>query len=442
MLKAILSQISLLKKRDIFFLLVALCCAGKYLIVDSWKFHANDFAPIYVAARLLADGKTASIYDHHPYLFNIVPPGEFKEMAKKVGFKGFLAPYVHLPLVSSLFRPLLFIPYRIIIKLLLLINFLAVVLSLHLILKLTGRGFNLRWLSIAILAMAYFYPMRYGLRIGQTSPLIFLGITSICYLARYNCPKTSGCVLGVIISLKITPIFFLFYFIIRKKWSLVISSVITLLLIGIVSVLLVGWETNVIFLQNIIRLNGLSLASWNNQSLDGFLLRWVTGTLHIYDWHLLELPFKVKVLKYCALLLMLLPWLIILLQPRGINEETQDLLDFSLTLILLVILSPISWSHYLLFLVFPYMVLLITLIQNKTTPYRKLMIGILILSYPGVALPPSYFLVLVNFPLINKVPLPVLSSLGFFGGVILIMIILLHTISIRKMDGRTGHISR
>jgi len=442
LLKAIISQIILSKKRDIFFLLIALFCSGKYLIVDNWKSHADDFAPIYIAAQLITEGKAASIYDHHPYLFNIVPPGEFKETAKKIGFKGLLHPYIHLPLVSFLSRPLLFIPYQIIIKPLLLINFIAMMLSLQLILKLMGSGSKLRWLSIAILLMAFFYPTRYSFRLGQTSPIVFLGITSLCYLAKAGYSKTSGCVLGGIISLKITPIFFLFYFLIRKKWSLVVSSVITLLVIGICSILLVGWESNIIFLQNIIRFNGFSLASWNNQSLDGFLLRWVTDALHLYDWHLLELPIEMKVLKFFALSIMLLLWLIILFQPADIKEEDRCLLDFSLTLILLVIFSPISWSHYLLFLVFPYMVLLITLIQNKTTPYRKLMIGGLILSYPGVALPPSYFLVLVNFPIINKVPLPVLSSLGFLGGIILIMIVLSHTIITRKMDERIENISR
>ena len=422
--------------------MIALCCAGKCLIVDSWKFHADDFASIYVAARLMADGKFASIYDHHPYLFHIVPPGEFKETAEKIGFRGFLHPYVHLPLVSFLFRPFLFIPYPIVTRLLLLLNVFSLMLSLHLILKLMGRGFNLRWLSIIILAMCYFYPLRYGLRIGQTTPLIFLGITSIYYFARSGYLKTSGCILGGIICLKITPIFFLCYFFIKKKWSLVISSVITLLLIGICSVLFMGWESNVIFFSNTIRLNGLSLASWNNQSLDGFLLRWVTGALHLYDWHLLELPSKMKLLKYLALSCMFLLWLSTLLRPAEKKEENQDLLDFSLTLVLLVISSPISWSHYLLFLVFPYMVLLNTFIQNNTTPYRKLMIGGLLLSYPGVALPASYPLALVNYPLVNKIPLAVLSSSGFLGGVLLLMIIFLHTIFIRKPECRRENTER
>ena len=290
---------------------MALCYIGKCLIVDNWKSLADDFAPIYVAAQLVTDGKQPSIYDHHPYLFNIVPPGIFKETADKIVSKGASYPYVHLPLVSFLSRPFLFIPYRIITKILLLINFTAVLISLCLILELIGRRDNLRWFSIAILAMAFFYPMRYSLRLGQTTPIIFLGIISICYLAKTGHLKTSGFILGGIISLKITPIFFLCYFLIKKKWSLAISSIATLMVIAICSVLLMGWESNAIFFNNIIRLNGLSLASWNNQSLDGFLLRCVTGATHLYDWHLLELTFKLKVLKFTVLSSMFLLWLFV-----------------------------------------------------------------------------------------------------------------------------------
>jgi len=423
LLKAIIAQNKLFRKRDVFFLLVALYCAGKYLIVDNLQFDANDFAPIYVAAQLVEDGKHISIYDHHPYLFNIVPPGTFKETSKKIGFKGILTPYVHLPLFSFLYRPLLFIPFRTITKLLLIINVLVMVFSLYLILKLVDRGSILRLFSIAILVMAFFYPMRYSLRLGQTTPIIFLGIISIYYLAKIGHLKTSGFILGGIISLKITPIFFLCYFLIRKKWSLAISSIVTLMVVAICSVLLMGWESNAIFFNNIIRLNGLSLASWNNQSLDGFLLRCVTGATHLYDWHLLELPLKMKVLKYFVLTSMLLLWIFILIQSKRIKEDNHDLFGFSLTLVLLVIFAPISWSHYLLFLVFPYLVLLNTIIRNKTIPYRKLMIGVLLLSYPGVALPPSYFLLFINFPFINKIPLAVLSSTGFWGGILLVIIL-------------------
>jgi hypothetical protein len=212
--------------------------------------------------------------------------------------------------------------------------------------------------------------------------------------------------------------------------------------IGIGSIVLAGGESNLAFFKNLIRLSGLSLASWNNQSLDGFLLRWSTYASHIYDWHLLELSFKMKLVKFVILSSMLLLWLIILFRPTNPNEKNRDLIDFSFTLILLSIFTPISWSHYLLFLVFPYIVLLSTLIQNKTIPYRKSMIGGLILSYPGVALPPPYLLALVDFPLISEVPLPVLSSLSFLGGILLIIIILSYTIFTRKTSRKLEHTSR
>ena len=442
MLKAFLTKISVLKKTDILLLVIALCFAGKLLIINNYKSPADDFAPIYVAARLVAEGKATSIYDHHPHLQHTVPPGEFKETAEKIGFRGFLHPYVHLPLEAFLLRPLLFIPYHLVIKIVLLINILAVLFSLHLILKLTGRGYDLRWFSLAILAMCYFYPLRYGLWQGHHSPLVFLGITSVCYLARYGYPKTSGCILGGIISIKILPLFFVFYFLIKKKWALVLSSLITLIAIGSCSVWLVGGESNLLFIRTLTQLIGFSLASWNNQSLDGVLLRLTSDSLYIFDWHLLELSFIMMIVKYVILSSMLVLWLIILIRPTNPNEKNRDLLDFSLTLIFTVIFAPISWSHYLLSFTFPYIVLLGTLAQSKTIPYRTLMISGVFLSYLAAALSPLYLLTSVNLPLVNKVPPSFLSSLGFLSGILLITIILSYTILISKTSREIGHSSR
>jgi len=442
LLKSFLSKISVLEKTDILLLVIALCFVGKLLIINNYKSPADDFAPIYVAARLVAEGKATSIYDHHPHLQHTVPPGEFKETAEKIGFMGFLHPYVHLPLEAFLLRPLLFIPYHLVIKIVLLINILAVLFSLHLILKLIGRGYDLRWFSLAILAMCYFYPLRYGLWQGHHSPLVFLGITSVCYLARYGYPKTSGCILGGIISIKILPLFFVFYFLIKKKWALVLSSLITLIAIGSCSVWLVGGESNLLFIRTLTQLIGFSLASWNNQSLDGVLLRLTSDSLYIFDWHLLELSFKMMIVKYVILSSMLVLWLIILIRPTNPNEKNRDLLDFSLTLIFTVIFAPISWSHYLLSFTFPYIVLLGTLAQSKTMPYRTLMISGVFLSYLAAALSPLYLLTSANLPLVRKVPQSLLSSLGFLSGILLITIILSYTILISKTSREIGHSSR
>jgi hypothetical protein len=451
---------------DILFFLVALCCAGKYLVVDNWYSHGDDFAPLYVAAQLAVDNKVAFLYDHHPDLFHVVPPGEFEKTAHKIGFKGFLHPYVHLPIAALFLRPILGVPYRSMTKILLLINFLSVITALYLILRLVGKGSNLGWISIAIVAMAYFFPLRYGLWLGQTSPLIFLGLTAVYYFAHAGYPKTSGCILGGIISLKITPALFLVYFLIKRKWVVFISSTVTVVIIGVCSIYLAGWESNVIFSKNIFRLSGLSLASWNNQSLDGSLLRCSVDASYIYSWQLLELPFKMKVVSYAAIVSMLVIWLVNLCYPTGVKEEHQNLIKFSLTSVLLVILPPISWSHYLLFLVFPYITLLAIVIKNKNVSYRPLILTGLILSYLCTSLPPAYFLAMGTFPLqglvdsfpgmglpplgvemladvlpANRIPFPVISSSGFCGVLLLLFTILIYSASMRKMNQEAGDLS-
>ena len=393
-------------------------------MVDSLRFEANDLSPVYVAARLTADGKAASLYDHHPYLFNIVPPGQLKETAARCGFTGTITPYVHLPLFAWLARPLLSIPFSAAATMVLLCNVLAVIVSLLLILRLSGLQSTLRWLCAAIIVCACFYPLRYGLRLGQTTPLVFLGITSLYYLNKSGYPKLSGLLLGLIISLKLTPILFLGYFLIRKRWAVAVSTIITVLVIGAASVILAGWESNRTFFDTIIRLSGLSLASWNNQSIDGFLLRRTTGVLHLYDWHLLSLPGALKAVKYAALAWAVLLWLGALLKTRNRESARGNLLAFSLTIIISVLFAPIAWTHYLLFLVFPYLVLASLLVDNSKTPYRIWLSGGFILASISIALPTPYLLSLLNIPLLHHIPLTALSSGGFLGGALLLLITL------------------
>ena len=391
-------------------------------MVDSLRFEANDLSPVYVAAHLMADGKAASLYDHHPYLFNIVPPGQFKETAARCGFTGAITPYVHLPLFAWLTRPLVSIPFSAATTVMLFCNVLAVMVSLFLILRIAGPQSTLRWLCIAVIGCACFYPLRYGLRLGQTTPLVFLGITSLYCLNKSGYPKLAGTLLGLIISLKLTPIFFLGYFLIRKKWAVAVSTVITVLVIGAAGVILAGWESNRTFVDTIIRLSGLSLASWNNQSIDGFLLRRATGALHLYDWHLLALPGALKAVKYGALAWAVLLWLGALLKTRDRESERGNLLAFSLTIIMSIMFAPIAWTHYLLFFLFPCLLLALDLMRTKKTPYRIWLAGGFILASIGIALPTPYLLSLLNFPLLHHIPLTALSSGGFLGGALLLFI--------------------
>ena len=400
---------------------VALCLSAKILVGDNWNSHGDDFAPLYIAAGLVAEGKTLSLYEHHPSSFDLVPSGEFTRKAEEIGFEGFLHAYVHLPLVSLLCRPLIYVPYYDAVKCLLLINYCAVVLSLLLILRMVSGGFDVLWLSIAVVGIAYFSPLRYGMWLGQTSPLVFLGITCSYYLYSRGYAKVSGGLLGAIISFKIIPIFLMGYFLIRKNWLLTISSFCSLILVGIASIMLLGWETNTIFLQNIITLSKFSMASWNNQSLDGLLLRWVMDTSSLFTWHLLPLSFEMKMVKYAVLVAVLAVWFIMLTRHASRGQPNRDIIDFSFTLIVMLFISPVTWSHYLIILVFPYIVIAHTLIHNTMIPYRLALAAITMVSYMAVAFSPLFLPDAAPPLLAGKVSLRALSSLGFLGEALLLI---------------------
>ena len=136
--------------------------------------------------------------------------------------------------------------------------------------------------------------------------------------------------------------------------------------------------------------------------------------------------FKLPVLKYVVLAGVFLLWVSALVKSADRRGEMQDLLAFSLTLVISVIFSPIAWTHYLLFFILPYLVLLHSLIQRGKISSRMLILGGLAVSYLFAALPASYPLLLLNFPILNKVPVTLLSSTGFIGGILLVVIIIFH----------------
>ncbi|MBP1722220.1 MAG: hypothetical protein H6Q45_832, partial [Deltaproteobacteria bacterium] len=107
------------------------------------------------------------------------------------------------------------------------------------------------------------------------------------------------------------------------------------------------------------------------------------------------------------------------------RDGQYNLLVFSLTLIISVMFAPIAWTHYLLFFIFPCLVLACFLVRDKKTPCRNWLLGGVIISYISIALPTPYLLSLLNIPLLNHVPLAVLSSGGFLGGALLLLITLI-----------------
>jgi hypothetical protein len=58
-----------------------------------------------------------------------------------------------------------------------------------------------------------------------------------------------------------------------------------------------------------------------------------------------------------------------------------------------------------------------------------------------MGLPPLGVEMLAEVPLANKIPFPVMSSSGFWGGLLLMFTILIYSTSMRKMNEEVGDVS-
>jgi hypothetical protein len=138
-------------------------------------------------------------------------------------------------------------------------------------------------------------------------------------------------------------------------------------------------------------------------------------------------------------------WLKLLLQPARLEENDRDLLDFSLTLILMTILPPISWSHYYIVLLFPYGVAVREVALCKTMPYRGLFAAAILMSYLCVSIPPTYqgityplnyFRFLSDFQPLVRLPFVLKSSLGFLGAALLLLVVVIERVLMDRTPGR------
>ncbi len=103
------------------------------------------------------------------------------------------------------------------------------------------------------------------------------------------------------------------------------------------------------------------MPAFNVQSIDGFLMRLSTGTTELLYWGPIEPALEQKIVRYSMLVLLLggFAWLMLRAERRGLSlsgkeEPTpHDLLQFSMVILLALIISPLSWTHYYLLALLP-----------------------------------------------------------------------------------------
>jgi hypothetical protein len=204
--------------------------------------------------------------------------------------------------------------------------------------------------------------LRHCLDLGQTTPLAVLLLAGVWCLLRAGRPRTAGLVLGGLCLLKIPPLLLLPVFALRRRLA-VCATALAVVAAGVLaswalfgSELLGQWAERVV-VGNL----GRAQAAFNNRGLDGAFMRLLTDR-PLLDWDTVPRPPAVgAAVAGTALALLGLLWWRggrALAWPRRPPDDADPRcgsleLELSLGVALMLLVFPIVWIHYYLFLAVP-----------------------------------------------------------------------------------------
>ncbi len=213
-------------------------------------------------------------------------------------------------------------------------------------------------------------PFRQQVLQGQLNLLLLLLLTACWAAQRRNRPGWSGILLGIATAIKLFPGFLFFYFVLRRQWKTLMAGIIALAVLTGLTVSILGVETYKSYGMDVVPRVAVFRTNWVNASLPGLWTKlFVPDTerehFHSFDMRIEPLwrsPALARLGTWlsCSLVVTVLAWLV----WRARSRVESDL-AFGLTIIAMLLVSPITWDHYLLLLTIPLAVMWTRLPQSN-----------------------------------------------------------------------------
>ena len=222
----------------------------------------------------------------------------------------------------------------------------------------------------AFLALvAVFGPLWYSFGEGNTTHMVLLLLLVAMLACKRRRDFAAGALLGIAAVIKLPLLLFGVYYAARGRWRVVAGGATVLLLAGAVSLLMFGWPLHQLWHKRCIApFTSRPMPAYNVQSIDGFLARLHHGPLLLRDWDPVKLSRPARVASKLAALALFavaaiaiaraqhappLPWRAV----EPLDPDAEALLFcpllFCLVLALALTTSPLTWTHYHLYLLLP-----------------------------------------------------------------------------------------
>ena len=373
-------------------------------IINNYQNVSSDFVQDYISGNSLRRG--VSLYGE-----------EIKKLENEIlGFNG--PPRFHPPFNAILFSPFAFLSYRNAFMVLDIISLILLLLINQLVVR--GLELNKEWFLNLTCFSLYWYPVFYCLGTGQSSMIIAACLIGGWFCLRRKKEYVAGFLFAIATLMKLFPGLVLLYLIIRKNWRAFFATVSFIILGLFLTAFIVGLDDIRTYSITMI---GRFANEWSgfvlNHSLNGVITR-LFGERSAWTEPIVLLP------RFSSFLIVLIDSVILICTMLTMRRMTvkQELVDyaFGLTIVAMLLLSPITWGHIFPVLILPLSILLRDYIHEPSPRrLRILLFIILLLSLPDVLI--ARGLMAIHHPF--RMPwYSMLLTLGPSAGIVLLWIVL------------------
>jgi alpha-1,2-mannosyltransferase len=208
-------------------------------------------------------------------------------------------------------------------------------------------------LALVLMTCTVSAPLQHALYLNQPQILIVGLILLALVSVDRGDERLGGLLLGIASAIKLTPIVFAVYWLAAGKRIASVTTLLTITVIMGVGILWLGVPAHVDFAASLRQMSTLGVPAANNQSLVAALLRSQLPIAATRDWRTWSVPASVSAVNIFVGVAVLtwIGW-----RVRHAQRARDRMQLASLTWLLLLMATPISWSHYYLGLLLPTLV--------------------------------------------------------------------------------------
>lgn len=274
-------------------------------------------------------------------------------MLTERGVSGF----VNMPIIAFLFAPLRFVGPRIAVVLFTIVGLCLTLALWFLLVLMACLQARERWL-LAMLFLAN-GPLMHGLKFGNTSHFILFAIVAGLCLIRVGRSGIAGALLGAAALIKPPLLLFGISFAFRRDLRGAIVFLAVCIAAAALSLVVFGFAENQHWFQaSIVEYSQGWLGAYNVQSIPGVVLR-LNVDAKLIDWvpSLPDLGDKLIARVLAATIFLIAGAVCLRRRSRlawsGTDVSERRDLKYLLVICLCLITSPLTWSHYYVWLLIP-----------------------------------------------------------------------------------------